>query len=151
GVDISQTAIEWAKEKAVEQNSNADFRVGSVLDLKDYPDNFFDFVFDAHCFHCIIGKDRKLFLESALRVLKPGGFFLSNTMCGEFILEEGSEKNYVYDPESRCLVTKGFAQRYIGLPNDIIKEIKDAGFKILDTNVNTDDIQDMLRVHATKE
>lgn len=37
GVDIAPTAITWAQENAKEHNIKADFRVGDVLDLQDYP------------------------------------------------------------------------------------------------------------------
>lgn len=54
------------------------------------------------------------------------------TMCGEVTGEE-SKKHF--DPESRCLVYEGkdgpFASRYIGLAEDILDEIREAGFHIL--------------------
>jgi 2-polyprenyl-3-methyl-5-hydroxy-6-metoxy-1,4-benzoquinol methylase len=40
GIDISPTAIDWAKEKATTQKSSTHFRVGSVLNLKNYTNNF---------------------------------------------------------------------------------------------------------------
>jgi len=127
GVDIAPTAIAWAKEKAKKQKIIANFRVGSVLDLAEFKDNFFDFVLDGHCLHCIIGKDRNAFLKSALRVLRPGGFFRVATMCGEVTNDEWIKD---FDPKSRCMVIKDIARRYIGLADDILDEIKDAGFKI---------------------
>lgn len=149
GVDISPTAVEWAKEKAAEQNLKADFRVGNVIELESYEHNYFDFILDAHCLHCIIGEDREQFLKNTFRVLKKDGFFMSHSMCGE-IRDKEWKKNY--DPESRCLFTKDVAQRYIGLPDDILNEIINAGFKILHSSVTvgTGDDNDMLLVHATK-
>lgn len=129
GVDISPTAITWAQEKAKAYNVKADFRVGNVLDLKDYNDNCFDFVLDGSCLHCIIGEDRKLCLTSVYRVLKPGGFFHVRTMCGE--IRDETDKR-MFDPKSRCLIRKGnIAFRYIGLVEDILNEIRMAGFHIL--------------------
>jgi ubiquinone/menaquinone biosynthesis C-methylase UbiE len=128
GIDIAPAAIEWAKEKAKKQNLQADFRVGSVLDLAGFEDNFFDFVLDGHCLHCIIGEDRKAFLKSALRVLKPKGFFRIFTMCGEVTNDEWKKD---FDPESRCMIVDDIARRYIGLADDILKEVKDAGFEIM--------------------
>jgi ubiquinone/menaquinone biosynthesis C-methylase UbiE len=130
GVDISPTAIAWAKEKAKGRDLKAEFTVGDVLNLKEYKDRFFDFVFDGSCFHCIIGDDRKPFLESAYRVLKDGGFFHVRTICGEIWDEEALE---TFDKESRCLLRAGdIAYRYVGLAKDIIKEIEDGGFQILE-------------------
>ncbi len=131
GVDIASTAIEWAKEKAEERNLKADFRVGSVLDLKEYSDDSFDFVLDGHCFHCIIGEDRKLFLASARRVLKPKGFFHVRTMCGDIAHLENEEVKKSFDPKTRCTIHKGFATRYLGLPENILQEIRNADFNIL--------------------
>ncbi|MBU4486626.1 MAG: class I SAM-dependent methyltransferase [Candidatus Delongbacteria bacterium] len=148
GIDISPTAVEWAKEKASKQDMKADFRVGSVLDLKDYKDNFFDYILDAHCLHCIIGDDREWFLKSAFRVLKRGGFFFSETMCGEI---GDAEVLKVFDPVSKCMIRNGIAGRYIGRAEDILEEFKEAGFKILHSEVVSDEFQDNLRMHATKE
>jgi ubiquinone/menaquinone biosynthesis C-methylase UbiE len=130
GVDISSTAIEWAKEKAGERNLPVDFSVGNVLDLKEYQDEFFDFVFDGSCSHCIIGEDRKSFLVSVYRVLKKGGFFHVRTICGDPWDEETLK---TFDKESRCLMRAGdIAYRYTGLPHDILEEIKTAGFHIVE-------------------
>lgn len=150
GVDIAPTAIEWAKAKAKERNLNIDFQVGNVLDLANYPDDFFDFVLDGHCFHCIIGEDRKLFLANALRVLKPKGFFHVCTMCGDVTCEEIKKQ---FNPQSRCLISKGIATRYIGLPEDILNEIRNAGFKIWHWEVQPrkdQEEQDDLLVAAVK-
>ena len=147
GVDISLTAIEWAKEKSVEQNIKAEFHVGNVLDMKNYPDNSFDFVLDGHCLHCIIGDDRKLFFAGALRVLKPKGFFFIRTMCGDTRSEDF--KKY-FDPITRCLVHNDIANRYLGLPDSILEEIRKAGFHILQWEViqakedNPDDMDELL-------
>ncbi len=151
GVDIAPTAIAWAQEKAEKRNLKVDFQVGNVLELQNYTDDFFDFVLDGHCFHCIIGGDRKLFLESANRILKPGGFFHVNTMCGEVTSDELKKD---FEPKSRCHIHKGIASRYIGLAEDIIDEIRNAGFNILhwEIELRKEGIpdQDTLLVNAIK-
>ncbi len=145
GVDISPTAIEWAREKAGERNIKADLQTGNVLNLKGYEDGFFDFVLDGHCLHCIIGEDRAKFLSSARRVLKPKGFFHVCTMCGEVA---SAELQKVFDPGSRCLVYNGIATRYVGLAEEILAEIKEAGFSVLDWEVipakDRDDMDDLV-------
>ena len=128
GVDLAPTAIAWARERAEEADLKIDFRVGNVLNLDGYADDSFDFVLDAHCLHCIIGEDRRLFLASARRVLKPGGFFLVRSICGE-VAGEAIARGF--DPESRCQVKNGTAYRYVGLVEDILEEIQKAGFTIL--------------------
>ena len=152
GVDISPTAIAWAQEKAARENLRADFRVGNVLDLADYEDGFFDLVLDGHCFHCIVGEDRPLFLVSALRVLRSGGFFHVSSMCGE-VMDEDLRASF--DPASRCVVTDGVAFRYIGLAEDIVAEVRRASFRVLRWELvpRRDDIagdQDHLLLDAVK-
>jgi len=148
GIDISPTAITWAKEKATEQAIKADFREGNVLDLP-YPDDYFDIVVDGHCLHCIIGDDRKSFFSNAYRVLKNEGLFIVMTMCGDPGEEE--VKKYI-DPATRCMVIDGIAGRYFGKPEDILDEIKSAGFIIKSWEINHDaeNKQDGLRAAARK-
>ena len=59
GIDISSEGILWAKEKMVASKLHADFRVGSVVDLRGYPDGFFDVVYDGGCLIMVIGSDRR--------------------------------------------------------------------------------------------
>ena len=151
GVDIAPTAIDWARENAKERNLKADYRVGNVLDLGGYAADYFDLVLDGHCFHCIIGEDRKLFLSSARRVLKSGAFFHVVTMCGEVT---GSEWRKRFDPRSRCMLGEdGVATRYLGLPEDILEEIRSARLQVLDWRIKArkdEDDADELLVWATK-
>ena len=149
GIDIAPTAIAWAKDKAQAQALNPDFRIGNVLDLP-YPDDFFDLVVDGHCFHCIIGKDRERFLSQALRVTRPGGLFLVMTMCGD-PHEKMVRGGWWFDPVSRCIVRDGLAGRYLGLPEDILKEISSSGLAIKSSEVTEDSsLQGDLKVVATK-
>jgi ubiquinone/menaquinone biosynthesis C-methylase UbiE len=134
GVDISPTAIEWAKEKAAKEGTQVRFSVGDVLDLRDYPDNCFDLALDGHWLHCIIGKDRARFFASVLRILKPGGSFLVYTMCGEVTNPEIKGN---FDAASRYFITNGIARRYIGMAEDIRREIEKVGFSIRSWEVRT--------------
>lgn len=132
GVDISPTAVEWARDKARERSLNADFRVGSVLNLADYADCSFDIVLDGHCLHCVIGADRADFLASAKRVLKPGGVLHINTMCGDHFANRFPEQ---FDPGSRCQIWNGVALRYTGHAEDIVAEVQAAGLEIIQSQV----------------
>ena len=148
GIDISPTAIQWAKEKADNENITASFTEGSVLDL-DYQDNTFDIVMDGHCFHCIIGDDRNTFLEEAGRVLKPGGILMIMTMCGNVTDENIKNK---FDEETKCLILDGIAARYIGSLEDVLNEIKNSGFRLIDWKIierESQNDQDELIVLAT--
>ncbi|MDD3045210.1 MAG: class I SAM-dependent methyltransferase [Candidatus Delongbacteria bacterium] len=152
GVDISPTAIEWAREKAAEQNLKADFRVENVIESMGYDENYFDLILDAHCLHRIIGEDRAELLNHVYHVLKKGGILLSETMCGDDKSEEGKE---MFDKETRCIMTESpkyrdIAQAYLGMPDDILEEIRKAGFKILYSDVKIKEKIDMLQIHAVK-
>jgi ubiquinone/menaquinone biosynthesis C-methylase UbiE len=142
GVDIAPTAIAWAQERAQERRLQIDFRVGNVLDLQDYSDSVFDVVLDGHCFHCIIGTDRPKFLASVWRVLKPGGFFLTDNMCGdvrESAMRPEHRAMFVFDPETRCSLFRktGIASRYIGVAEEIVDEIRQAGFHVIHWDVRS--------------
>ena len=152
GVDISPSAIAWAKEKARSRDLVVDFQVGSVLDLDGHQREAFDLVLDGYCLHCIIGDDRKGFFASARRVLKLGAKFHVATMCGEMTSPSLLK---VFDETSRCVIdNQGIATRYIGLHETILDEIKSAGFTIDNWRIKprTDEETDMdeLIVWATK-
>jgi len=50
GIDISPTAVDYAKKKNGTEQVNIDFRVQNFLKLP-FRDGEFDFVFDMGCFH----------------------------------------------------------------------------------------------------
>jgi ubiquinone/menaquinone biosynthesis C-methylase UbiE len=74
-IDISQKAIEYAKEKAEHANVKINFIMRSFVDLP-FQDEEFNFVFDMGCFHHVKIEDRASFIEGVYRVLKKGGDYL---------------------------------------------------------------------------
>lgn len=77
GVDISPTAIVWARQKTPEDCA-ADFEVASVLSLDHLRSLQIDLILDGHCLHCVIGNDRKTLLHNARRLLKPDGLLFDS-------------------------------------------------------------------------
>ncbi|MBQ4054801.1 MAG: class I SAM-dependent methyltransferase [Clostridia bacterium] len=142
GVDISSTAIEWAKQRSGEEKENTSFEVGNVLDLKSNDDTF-DIALDSFCFHCIT-ENREKFLSEAFRVLKKDGTLIIMSKCGT-----PKNPNYPFDPVTRCKIENGVATCYWGEPNDIVNEVKRSGFTILDYQVFTYD-QDLIIINAKK-
>lgn len=128
GVDISPTAVVWAREKAQQRGLQADFQVGDVTNLAAYPADTFDFVLDGYCLHCIIGQDRGAFLGSVYRVLKPGGIFHVRTMCDDPVTDACCQN---YDPISRCQVYGDIATCYYGRAGDIRAEVQAVGFQVV--------------------
>ena len=135
GVDIAPTAIEWARQNALLAGVAGEFSVGNVLELADFSDESFDVVLDGHCLHCIIGDDRTRFFANARRLLRPGGTLLVRTMCNE--VPKGLMLRGNFDPETRCTIsTAGYATRYFGWANDIIREVIGARFDVVQLMVD---------------
>ncbi|MBN2363835.1 methyltransferase domain-containing protein [candidate division WOR-3 bacterium] len=129
GIDISPTAIGWAKELSVQRKIITEFKVGSVTELyKHYDENSFDFVVDGYCLHCIIGDDRNKLLSGVYRCLKPSGKFLVQTMCND--PKEESSLAF-FDKDTRCVIKDGIAGRYYGSPEKIKEELVNTGFCIV--------------------
>jgi ubiquinone/menaquinone biosynthesis C-methylase UbiE len=150
GVDLSPTAVAWARERFAARGVEADLRVGSVLDLSEFAPASFDLVLDGHCFHCIVGNDRAAFLENAYRVLRPGGIFHVATMCGPIHDPKIQE---LFDPATSCVLRNGVAIRQVKSPEEILQEMERAGFRILhhelDPPKNIHDQTDLL-ANATR-
>lgn len=139
GVDIAPTAIDWARQNSLRAGAACTFSVGNVLDLNNFSEHSFDIVLDGHCLHCIIGADRLQFFSSALRVLRPGGTFFVRTMCNE--VPRGWVESGKFDFTTRCTMSaNGCATRYIGWSNDIICEVIDAGFEVVQLTIEPADL-----------
>ncbi|NET60380.1 MAG: class I SAM-dependent methyltransferase [Symploca sp. SIO2E6] len=140
GVDIAPTAIDWAIENANQAQVQVDFLVGDVLHLEEIADESFDIVMDGFCFHCIIGDDRGKFLQTAHRLLKLDGRLCIRTMCNQ--VPDTQYYREHFDPQTRCTMHGDLATRYIGLSNDLIMEVIQAGFKVLQLEISPPLAQD---------
>ncbi len=148
GIEISQTAVNWAQQKANDLGLNIQFLNGNACDLKQLEDYSFDAVVDGNCLHCIIGNDRQLLLSEVYRVLNKDGIFYVSTMIGDpKNIQSGSE----FDFESRCLIQNGVPYRYMGNKNEILDELKKAGFEVLLANVSINSWWDHLSCLARKK
>lgn len=108
GIDISPTAINWAKDRLHTEPTSAEFLVGDVLSLP-YKSAVFDVAVDSFCFHCIIGENRKKFLSESHRVLKDYGNLIIMSKCGD-----PKDPNYPFDPKTKCKIENGVPTRYLG-------------------------------------
>jgi ubiquinone/menaquinone biosynthesis C-methylase UbiE len=75
GIDISPTAVKFAKRKAEQAKVKIEVRVQNFLNLP-FADQEFDFVFDMGCFHHVKPEDRLKFIKGVHRVLKSGGDYM---------------------------------------------------------------------------
>lgn len=77
GIDVSESAIEHAKEIAGKFQKPIRFLGSDVLDLTEK----FDLIYDSHCLHCIVfDEDRRKFFHKVAESLKIDGAFLLDTM-----------------------------------------------------------------------
>lgn len=79
GVDISQVAIERAKEKADAAGLSILFMLAKLPNIF-LPGKVFDFVFDRGCFHAIAKEERPGYLEMLKQMTREGSIYLM--LCG---------------------------------------------------------------------
>jgi SAM-dependent methyltransferase len=72
GVDLSETAIRRAREKAETRNLSATFQAGDILTFP-LPSASFDVAIDSGLFHSFDDADRVRYVETIARALRPGG------------------------------------------------------------------------------
>ena len=77
--DISAKMLEIARRKAADQGiDNVSFEVSAVEDL-EAPDGSFDMVLGLNILHLL--EDKEAAIAKVRRLLKPGGLFVSSTVC----------------------------------------------------------------------
>lgn len=72
GIDISPTAISYARKKANGEGVSCQLISGNAAQLS-YADNSFTLVFDRGCFHSMSPQERQAYIRGVHRVLRPGG------------------------------------------------------------------------------
>ena len=142
GVDISETAIAWARERFAAAGLSAVLRPGSVCAMPFFEDGRFDIVIDGSCLHCLIGDDRARCLAEVRRILRPDGVFVVSSMCG---LPRSADAQARFDPRTGCLIENGEPYRTLKPLAEIELELSDAGFAVKDRSVSVNPWWD----HAT--
>ena len=151
GIDISETAINWAKQRFEKSGYQGGFVKGNVVDLSLFSDRRFDVVIDGNCLHCILGGDRKTILDGVYRVLKPNGVFFVSTLSGsprEAWFQEGY--NETYDAHSRTLYREGVPYRHFAEKKSILEELSLSGFKVIESIESSSDFSDHLKILCSK-
>lgn len=74
-LDISDKAVEYAKERARKAEVEVGFLVGDFLSLP-FSSEQFDFAFDFGCFHHVQVSKRLRFIKGLQAALKPKGMYL---------------------------------------------------------------------------
>ncbi|ARI77960.1 class I SAM-dependent methyltransferase [Halobacillus mangrovi] len=73
-VDLSETSLEWAKERAQEKKLNVKFIKENIFDL-DVEKGTYDLVYDSGCFHHIAPHRRMCYINLIRKALKPERWF----------------------------------------------------------------------------
>ncbi len=77
GFDISESAIETAKQKVKDAGLEVKLFVDSSLDFKS--DVLFDVIVDAGCFHHLLPKEHEVYIDNILKISKKGTMFYLST------------------------------------------------------------------------
>ncbi|MGE6556702.1 class I SAM-dependent methyltransferase [Exiguobacterium artemiae] len=73
-VDLAQTSVDWANERARERQLDISFRQGNLFELP-FEQGAYDFVYDSGCFHHIAPHRRHDYIRVVSDALRPGGCF----------------------------------------------------------------------------
>lgn len=73
-IDLAQSSIDWANERANERQLDVRFRQGNLFELS-IEDAAYDFVYDSGCFHHIAPHRRHDYIRVVTDALRPGGCF----------------------------------------------------------------------------
>lgn len=97
GIDVSQTALEMARQNAGQRGLNVQFDAADICNMPEQADRY-DLVIDGHCLHCLVyDEHRQAALTAIARLLKPDGLFLIETMIAHpALIVKG---NYRIDPQ----------------------------------------------------
>ncbi|HIF6044081.1 class I SAM-dependent methyltransferase [Vibrio parahaemolyticus] len=133
GIDISPTAIAWAKEKAKATGIEGKYYTADLtVESFQLPERY-DVVIDGNCLHCIIGADRAIFLDHVYRNLSESGVFFVSSLCS---------KDETYRDSS--------PYRHIASQSGLVIELEQAGFQVLNVRVYERDTSNHITVYAIK-
>jgi 2-polyprenyl-3-methyl-5-hydroxy-6-metoxy-1,4-benzoquinol methylase len=167
GIDVSATAIAMAQSIAKKLEKEIEFQSTDLMNLK-ISGRRFDFIYDSHCFHCIVDSfDRSQAFSSVNSLLNPNGFFILDTMVfresadmtggfsslkfdQNFILwHKTSKNNYSgiveVDGQLWC------PQRRIYPESKILQEVEQAGFRIKQKTIQDQGPEDCYNMQLVLE
>ncbi|HCE5105595.1 class I SAM-dependent methyltransferase [Vibrio parahaemolyticus] len=137
GIDISPTAIAWAKEKAKATGIEGKYYTADLtVESFQLPERY-DVVIDGNCLHCIIGADRAIFLDHVYRNLSESGVFFVSSLCSK---DENSYETY----------RDSSPYRHIASQSGLVIELEQAGFQVLNVRVYERDTSKHITLYAMK-
>lgn len=120
GIDISPTAIQYAKENAKKERIKAQFFAADATDLSFLKNDKFDFILDWACLHSIPVTKRKKYINGIIKYTKKGGKLLLRCFS-----------KYKNENKSGFSAPAGFVYLF---SKDDIEELFGKHFKVLETN-----------------
>ncbi len=129
GIDFSKEMIKYAEIKARDLGVRYDVLVGNTINLP-YEINFFDDAIAIAVLHCIEGSaNRKKSIEELYRVLKVGSRVLIKVWNKD-------HKRFLKKPKEKYVkwLDKGARYYYFYSEDELLKDLKDAGFKIISSS-----------------
>lgn len=81
GIEVSKTALNIAKERAVDMGLKLDYRLGDIGEHYDIPDESIDVVLDVTSSNALDEKGRTVYLSEVSRVMKKDGYFFVRALC----------------------------------------------------------------------
>ena len=130
-LDLSKKNIEIAKEKSEEKGIILENYIhGNALELGGYKQKYDVILLMGPLYHLLDEKDRKVCIEEALRLLKPGGIMVASFISNYAPIQDYLKNLYPIDSIDELLIflddgesagEKGFTQAYFTNP----KEAKD--------------------------
>ena len=139
GLEISQTAIKVARDRARELDVEVKYFQRSIGEKYPFDDNCFDLAIDVTSSNSLNEKELEIYLSEVNRVLKPGGYLFMRALCKEgdknakqlLKMRPGPENNTYILPEAniteRVFSREDFMKLYSSY-FDIIKLIKETGY-----------------------
>lgn len=137
GLDVSQTAIDWAIEKITATKHKISFRVCDLSKPNVLGNQKFDLIVDGNCLHCIIGDDRSVFLDNIYHALSESGIFFVSSLCSSSGIDE-------------LIKYKGRPYRTVLSHDNLLAELTTAGFKIMKSVFHEGDKTSHCTAHASK-
>lgn len=131
GIEISKTALNLAKERAIDLGVSVDYRLGDIGKPYNISDNSIDIILDVTSSNSLNEKGRETYLSEMNRILKNDGYIFVRALC-----KDGNKnvKNLLKDSPGReydtyVLPEVGLTERVFGR-EDFIKTYSKY-FKIL--------------------